>query len=166
MEKRLLLFIVIFMVAVLTACGNGEGDTTGGYSGPDDKPDEPIVSEEGEQSAQTLQLMENEDTGPYLADSDGMTLYYFTNDEMDTSNCTGDCLVNWPAFTASEVEVPEGYAESDFSTITREDNGEMQVTYKGYPLYYFINDMAEGDVTGQGVNDAWYVVNDETEFPE
>lgn len=162
MEKRLFLFIVISMLTLLTACGNGQEDSTEGYSAPSDKPDEPAVTGE----VQELQELESEATGQYLADSEGMALYYFTEDEMDTSNCTDDCLMNWPALTAAEVEVPEGYDREDFDTITRDDTGEEQVTFKGYPLYYFINDTAEGDVNGQGVNDVWFTVNNMTEFPE
>jgi predicted lipoprotein with Yx(FWY)xxD motif len=45
--------------------------------------------------------------------------------------------------------------------ITREDTGEMQVTYNHMPLYYWVNDAAAGDATGQGVGDVWYVVKPE-----
>jgi predicted lipoprotein with Yx(FWY)xxD motif len=42
-------------------------------------------------------------------------------------------------------------------TITRDDKS-LQVTYNGLPLYYFKNDKAPGDTTGQGVGNAWSVV--------
>ena len=35
----------------------------------------------------------------------------------------------------------------------------MQVTYGGWPLYYFANDSAAGNTNGQGVNDVWFVVD-------
>ncbi|MDH5372750.1 MAG: hypothetical protein OEX97_07385, partial [Acidimicrobiia bacterium] len=35
------------------------------------------------------------------------------------------------------------------------------VTYNGWPLYYFANDSAPGDINGQGLNDVWYVVSAE-----
>ena len=185
MEKRWFLFIILSALVLMAACGNDQENYMGG--GDPNQPDEteqPADMEESdgddangenddsddngdsEDSEQALRIMEDDSVGEYLADSDGMALYYFANDEPETSNCTDDCLVNWPAFIAPDIEAPEGYEDSDFGTITREDNGEEQVTYKGYPLYYFISDMAEGDVNGQGLNDAWYVVNDTTEFPE
>jgi predicted lipoprotein with Yx(FWY)xxD motif len=40
-------------------------------------------------------------------------------------------------------------------SFTRADNG-TQVTYNNMPLYYFIGDKAPGDVTGQGVGNAWF----------
>jgi predicted lipoprotein with Yx(FWY)xxD motif len=33
-------------------------------------------------------------------------------------------------------------------TITRSDDGTIQVTYNGLPLYFFINDNALGDANG------------------
>ncbi|HSI65957.1 MAG TPA: hypothetical protein VK947_00980 [Planococcus sp. (in: firmicutes)] len=185
MEKRWFLFLILSALLIMTACGNDQDNYMGG--GDPNQPEEteePAGTEENddddangenddsddngdsEDSEQALRVMENEDLGEYLADSEGMTLYYFTDDERETSNCVDACLFNWPAFTASDIEEPEGYEDDDFDTITRDDNGEEQVTYKGYPLYYFRNDLAEGDVNGHGMNDAWYVVNDTTEFPE
>ncbi|KIV56789.1 hypothetical protein AM501_23500 [Aneurinibacillus migulanus] len=57
-------------------------------------------------------------------------------------------------------------AKEDFATITRKDTGQKQVTYKGYPLYYFANDETKGDVNGQGVKNAWYTVNQKNEFKQ
>ncbi|PUB10111.1 secreted repeat protein with Y-X4-D motif [Paenisporosarcina sp. OV554] len=95
-----------------------------------------------------------------------MALYYFTKDEPNTTNCSGECLENWPAFYAENLEAPEGFIKDDFGTITREDTGEKQTTYKGYPLYYFVKDEASGDVNGQGVKDVWFIVNSETTFAQ
>ncbi|MEH7352368.1 hypothetical protein V7150_02140 [Neobacillus drentensis] len=111
-----------------------------------------------------LKLKENEKIGKYLADADGKAIYYFKNDKPNTSNCSGECLQNWPAFYTDNFEVPEGFNKDDFGTITRDDTGKQQTTYKGYPLYYFVKDQAIGDVNGQGVKDVWFIVNSETTF--
>ena len=37
-------------------------------------------------------------------------------------------------------------------------HGTSQVTYDGWPLYYFQGDEAAGDANGQGLNDVWWVV--------
>ncbi len=42
-------------------------------------------------------------------------------------------------------------------TLVRSD-GSVQVTYGGWPLYFFAGDEAPGDINGQGVNDVWFVV--------
>ena len=38
-------------------------------------------------------------------------------------------------------------------------DGTMIVTYNGMPLYYWVNDKAAGDVTGQNVGGVWFVVS-------
>lgn len=113
-----------------------------------------------------LTLMENEEIGKYLADAEGMSLYYFAKDAPNKSNCSGECLGNWPAFYSENFEVPEGFNKDDFGTLTREDTGQKQTTYKGYPLYYFVKDEKSGDVNGQGVKDVWFIVNSETKFAQ
>jgi predicted lipoprotein with Yx(FWY)xxD motif len=95
--------------------------------------------------------------GGYLVGPDGKSLYTFDNDEEGKSNCAGECLVNWPPLTATsadEIAIGEGLDAEDFTTITRDD-GTLQVTYYGYPLYFFIGDNAPGDTNGDGVGGVW-----------
>ena len=76
-----------------------------------------------------------------VAGSNGMTVYTFTMDVKDSgeSNCTGDCLVNWPALTVEAGETPSGGpgVTGALGTITRTDDSSIQVTYNGLPLYFF-----------------------------
>jgi predicted lipoprotein with Yx(FWY)xxD motif len=85
--------------------------------------------------------------GQYLADPSGKALYTYNSDSSGVSNCSGSCLANWPAYqdTGSTTNLPTGV-----STITRSDNGQVQYTYMGMPLYYFSSD-SQGQVTGNGV---------------
>lgn len=94
----------------------------------------------------------------YLVDSNGMSLYYFDKDPKDASVCAEDCLAKWPAFHTDRIAVPSGLSAADFGEIIRPD-GAKQTTYKGYPLYYWFQDKARGDVTGHGVSDVWFLVN-------
>jgi predicted lipoprotein with Yx(FWY)xxD motif len=100
----------------------------------------------------------NKAVGNYLVDSLGRSLYYYTKDSPGMSACTGGCLKAWPAFTADSLVIPSALQATDFSTITRDD-GTKQVTYKGYPLYYWVKDLKRGDVTGQDVGKVWYVID-------
>ena len=105
----------------------------------------------------------NDELGPFLVGPNGMTLYIFTNDAPGVSNCSGDCLANWPALTVeagSEPTLQPGLAGT-LGTITRDD-GAVQVTFNDMPLYYWINDMGPGDATGQNVNEVWFVVQPPT----
>ena len=111
----------------------------------------------------TIMLSTNAKLGNYLVDGNGEALYWYTKDSVGQSACTASCIKAWPAFTASSLVVPSALNAADFSTITRDD-GTKQVTYKGYPLYYWVNDKKRGDVTGQDVGKVWYVI-DPAKFP-
>ena len=104
----------------------------------------------------TVQLSDNPTHGKILTDSEGMSLYFFSKDTKGTSLCIDGCLDNWPVFYKENITVDEGLDAADFATITRTD-GVMQTTYKGWPLYYFINDNSAGETNGDKVNDVWYV---------
>ncbi|KAB7707870.1 hypothetical protein F9802_03925 [Bacillus aerolatus] len=160
MNKKLWVMSILAVLLLLAACGKAENMSK--ESSSDDK--EAVETTANEEKTASLKLLKNEAAGEYLADSKGMTLYYFKKDESEKSNCQGDCLEKWPPYTEKQFDVPEGFAKEDFGTITREDTGEEQVTYKGFPLYYFANDKKEGDVTGQGVKEVWYIVNSDTTF--
>ncbi|WP_462319195.1 fasciclin domain-containing protein [Marinilabilia sp.] len=103
-----------------------------------------------------VNVTETIDYGKILTDADGNTLYFFTPDADGTSACIDGCLDNWPVFYSEDMIIPAELDASDFGSIDR-GSGVMQTTYKGWPLYYFVNDHAAGDINGEGVNAKWYV---------
>lgn len=150
---------VLFGAALLLAgCGGGAGTDGGNDGGPysGDK----SASEAPQESTSGADLgVASTSLGDVVVDANGMTLYYFTKDTAGatTSACTGECLVNWPiATTTSDSPTLEGVT-GEVGTIPSPE-GEMRLTLNGMPLYTFIKDTKPGDVTGQGVNDVWYVV--------
>jgi len=78
----------------------------------------------------------------------GMTLYYFTKDTNSKSNATAAIVQVWPVFYAAACPVPGAAEAGDFQIITRDD-GTMQTTYLGWPLYYYAQDQAAGDTRGR-----------------
>lgn len=111
------------------------------------------------QTEATLQVADNATLGPILVDGEGLTLYHFTRDEPGVSNCTGECLANWPPLLAAEGAVQaDAGVTGQLGTIARDD-GSQQVTYNDMPLYYFANDSAPGDVNGQNVREVWFAVH-------
>jgi len=102
--------------------------------------------------------------GTYLVDGEGLTLYWTTRDAVGQSNITGATLANWPIFYTSNVNVPSPLSTSDFSSITRADGNE-QTTFKGWPLYYYVNDKVSGDTLGQGLAGVWYAVDPTLNVP-
>jgi predicted lipoprotein with Yx(FWY)xxD motif len=106
--------------------------------------------------------------GEALVDGEGRTLYLFTNDTQNagTSACTGDCLVAWPPLlTDGDPAAGGGVDEAMLGTITLPD-GTTQVTYNGWPLYYYAEDTAAGDANGQGVGGVWFLVSPTGEMIE
>ncbi|MBC7921968.1 MAG: hypothetical protein H7Z75_12870 [Ferruginibacter sp.] len=93
----------------------------------------------------------------YLSDVQGRTLYLFTRDAANVSNCSGGCAAVWPVFFKENLVLPSSLTPTDFGTITRTDQNK-QLTYKGAPLYYYQPDVNRADTLGQGVNGVWFKV--------
>ena len=90
--------------------------------------------------------------------SGGKTLYIFTPDDGATPTCVDACATAWPPLAADGAAVAgDGVEAEDLTTVARPD-GSMQVAYYGWPLYFYANDAAPGDVTGQGVGGKWLVI--------
>ncbi|KAA1004693.1 hypothetical protein FVF58_31310 [Paraburkholderia panacisoli] len=87
-----------------------------------------------------------------FVNADGMTLYTFDKDTTPgVSACTGGCMSNWPAATASPADKPSG----DWTLIPSAD-GKQQWAYKGHPLYRYAADKQAGDAKGDGFKDMWH----------
>ena len=108
--------------------------------------------------ANTIDLAYNEALGEYLVDQDGMTLYYFADDAPNSgeSSCGDTCVQYWPPFHTGQIILHRNLSWFDVDTIYRED-GSAQITYKGWPLYYYTNDYNPGEIRGQGINGVWFV---------
>lgn len=94
--------------------------------------------------------------GKVLADSAGRTLYFFSKDTDGKSACTAGCLANWPVYSKTALKIDPSLPAGDFAVITRAD-GAKQVTYKGWPLYYYKDDARAGDIKGENVGSIWFV---------
>ncbi len=97
------------------------------------------------------------DIGEFIVDGEGSSLYLFSPDSAGDSTCYDQCEATWPIL-GEVTDVGEGLDPALLGTTTR-TNGDVQATYNGWPLYYFANDAAPGDVNGQGVGDVWYVID-------
>lgn len=102
----------------------------------------------------------------FLTDSVGRTLYAFAPDKKNRNTYTKSDFSNnatWPLFEGTISEIPSTLNRSDFTTITV--FGRTQITYKGWPLYYFGPDQGiRGNTKGVSVPrpGVWPVVNKTT----
>ena len=135
---RIGLLGLLVLALVSAACGGDDAGSTDAGSGP------------------SIQIADS-DLGSVLVDEAGRTLYLFTPDAQGESTCYDGCEANWPP-VVGDVSGGDGIDSGLIGTTERQD-GSMQVTYNGWPLYRFANDAAAGDTNGQGVNDVWFVVD-------
>jgi predicted lipoprotein with Yx(FWY)xxD motif len=121
------------------------------------------ASGDADDGLETLGLVVAEtDAGPSLVGPDGMTLYIFTQDTDGTSTCTGDCATAWPPLTVEAgAEIEGGDGVTGELAIIERDDGTSQVTYDGMPLYFYAEDAAPGDATGEGVGGVWFIASPE-----
>jgi predicted lipoprotein with Yx(FWY)xxD motif len=110
----------------------------------------------------TLKVTSSKD-GRYLVDSGGRSLYLFEKDEAGETYCNGACAAVWPALeTAAMPHAGPGVDAAALGTIKRDD-GDMQVTYHGHPLYYYAADASTpGKTKGEDIEqfgDGWYLVD-------
>jgi predicted lipoprotein with Yx(FWY)xxD motif len=97
--------------------------------------------------------------GKVLATSTGRTLYLYTPDGRNKSNCYGSCASLWPPLlTKGKPRAGKGLKKQLLGETMRKD-GKHQVTYAGHPLYRFSGDAGAGQVKGEGYAGIWYVLN-------
>ncbi|MFP4365804.1 MAG: fasciclin domain-containing protein [Bacteroidales bacterium] len=112
---------------------------------------------------------EGDEVIQYLVDAYGNTLYTWTNDRNNRNRFTASDFSNnsaWPIFNAEGMIIPSTLNSDDFDVI--DVYGESQLTFKGWPLYYFGQDDMRGETNGVSVPSpgVWPVaVPDITEAP-
>jgi predicted lipoprotein with Yx(FWY)xxD motif len=161
MKTTLLVFSLTFLALVASACGSATPAPASSTSAPivpvTGPTSTPPAMPAGEPAA--VDVGQSASLGPFLVDSQDMTLYLYTKDTPNTSNCYNSCAAAWPPLLTTGA--PTGGTGVDASLLgtTQRTDGTTQVTYHGWPLYYWIKDKAAGDTTGQGVQNVWYVID-------
>lgn len=77
----------------------------------------------------------------YFTDGKGVTLYSFAKDSFNINKFTKPDFSNnavWPIYETDQIVVPSTLDKTLFGSITVA--GKKQLTYKGWPLYYFGQD--------------------------
>lgn len=161
--------VALAAAAALAGCGDtdshGDDSASAGYGEPSTpegaSPTATVDADDPHGTTDEIGLFHTE-LGKVIADDDDRTLYMSTEDSGGTSACYGECAEGWPPVLAEgdDVEVDDDLDPAPLGTIERDD-GSTQVTYNGHPLYYWAEDIAPGDVDGQGADDSWYVLDAE-----
>ena len=89
--------------------------------------------------------------GRVLVTNKGMTLYLWAGDRGHTSTCYGDCAEYWPPLLTTGKPTAIGAANAKLLGTAKRSDGRLQVTYKGHPLYTFVQDTKRGQTKGEGL---------------
>jgi predicted lipoprotein with Yx(FWY)xxD motif len=91
--------------------------------------------------------------GTILFDGRGFVLYAFTRDGSRRSVCAGACAKAWPPYIVkSRPTAGTGVTAPPIGTIRRND-GRLQATYHGRPLYYYVGDRQPRQILCQNVSE-------------
>lgn len=115
------------------------------------------------QAAPRTLIVRSTQYGRVLFDGRGRVLYGFTRDRRGgPSRCYGACASAWPVYFAGNtaaIRVGSGVKKSLIGRTRRRD-GRLQLTYKGWPLYYYAHE-GPGEVRCQNVDEfggLWLVI--------
>jgi predicted lipoprotein with Yx(FWY)xxD motif len=100
-------------------------------------------------------------SSPHLININQAALYRF---DIDTPNsgqsaCNDSCATRWPPVTIQQGGnvYLAGVDSQEVGAIKRQD-GTLQLTVGGMPVYRFSGDSKPGDLNGQGIGGTWFVV--------
>ena len=99
--------------------------------------------------------------GKVVTNAQGHTLYMFRKDHARKSSCYGACAKFWPPLLTTGKPKAGAGAKAALLGTTKRTDGKLQVTYKGYPVYTFLEDKKPGDTKGEGsklFGAGWYAL--------
>ena len=155
--------LAIGALLAITGCGGSDSSSSGGGAygsgGGEAGSTETAKSEAGGDGV--VAAAKGSDLGQVLVDSKGFTLYDFHKDKGGKSACYGACAATWPPLTTDGSAEAMSSAQSSQLGTTKRNDGTMQVTYAGHPLYTYTADSKPGDTKGQDIDSfgaEWYAL--------
>ena len=103
--------------------------------------------------------------GSILTTPAGQVLYMFPPDAERQVTCVDACALAWPPLTVEAGIRPRagpGVEQSLIGTVPDPGGGPPVITYDGWPLYTYREDIRPGVASGQGVylnGGYWYVMS-------
>jgi predicted lipoprotein with Yx(FWY)xxD motif len=130
---------------LLAACSSGSAATASGAANQNGG-NQPVLS--------TGQISS---IGTVLTDQSGLTVYEAQQEAGGKIMCTGSCLSFWSPVTVDRGVTPHGASAITgvIGTIKRPDNGAIQLTVNGHPLYTFRQDNGPGSALGNDFHDSF-----------
>jgi predicted lipoprotein with Yx(FWY)xxD motif len=174
---KLFSLIGVLAALVLAAAGCGGGGSSessnasaGAYGGESNESSsggayggsgESAASTPSAQGAAMVSVAQVPKLGKIIVDKEGFTLYDFHKDKGTTSSCYGACAKAWPPLTTEGAPRAANGAQMSMISTTKRNDGTMQVTYAGHPVYTFSEDTKPGEANGNDVSafgGQWYAL--------
>jgi predicted lipoprotein with Yx(FWY)xxD motif len=148
MKRLIALALPLAAIAVIAAGCGGGGAGGGSGSAYGGTPKAATADTAGGAAV----AMRTTELGPTLVDGQGRTLYLFEQDTTTASTCDGGCASVWPPLiTNGKPQAQAGISAAKLGT-TKRDDGKLEVTYAGHPLYYYVSDTKPGQLSGEGLD--------------
>lgn len=162
--------LALVALLAIAGCGGGGGSTTATESPKPESVAKTTAAPKPEPKGEVavVKVMNTPDLGKVIVDSKGMTLYDFHKDKGTTSACYGECAAAWPPLLTSGTPKAASGAQQALLGTTKRKDGTVQVTYKGHPVYGFVEDKKPGETNGndfKGFGAQWYALMPNGEEP-
>jgi len=155
--RPLLATVAILAALVLAACGDddessgtvdepaaevGQSETTTATTTEASSEDKKAGGgdSKGESAPGTEIVASESQYGSILFDSDEQAIYLFDKEASETSECYGACAEAWPPVLSDGKPLAGDGVEAKLLGTTERDDGSIQVTYAGHPLYYYAHE--------------------------
>jgi predicted lipoprotein with Yx(FWY)xxD motif len=95
-----------------------------------------------------------------LFDERGQAIYLFDRETTAEPDCYEECAEAWPPVLTTGEPQAAGDVRTDLLGTTERDDGSLQVTYAGHPLYFYAHE-GPGQVLCHDVTEfggVWLVV--------
>ncbi len=154
--RRLALLLPLAAAALIGAgCGDDGASGNGGASGSDTamtkaeeamKDESTMASGEATEAEKSMAARRTRvevvgsDYGTVIADGKGEAFYLFAKEVAGRAECYGACAKVWPPVLTKGKPQAGGGAKQDLLGTAKRSNGKLQVTYRGQPLYYYVDD--------------------------
>ena len=108
-----------------------------------------------------VEATSNSNLGQNIITIGGVTLYAYSEDTANTSNCDAACQQVWmPIHVIGAPVAGTGVTASLLGT-AQQANGSTLLTYNQMPVYFFTGDKIAGTINGQGFDNAWFAISTE-----
>jgi predicted lipoprotein with Yx(FWY)xxD motif len=143
---------VVVSLAILLAVASCGGDSDGTDSAsadpttadtkapPGSPPESASTGQQRPEPPGTLVRTASSDYGTMLFDESGQAIYLFDRETSDRPRCYGPCADAWPPVLTKGEPRAGRQARSGLLATTEREDGTLQVTYAGHPLYYYAHE--------------------------